>query len=79
MFVIDYIASLSSVSQFAHEREAVKTGVVGIALDKEIVKHHFEIKEIANKHNLIFLEAKLNNENLYEIESNSTPYVASIY
>ena len=53
IFVPDSFPSLTSVSQFNREREAVstffKTGLLGIALDNEIVKHLSEIKEIAKK------------------------------
>jgi hypothetical protein len=83
IFVPDSIASLTSVSQFNREREAVsiffKTGVLGIALDNDIMQHLLKIKDIAEKNNLILLEGKLNKDNLYELHTHSSSCSPSIY
>ena len=41
--------------------------------------NHLRIKEVAEKNNLTLLEGKLNNDNLYEIQNKSTPYVSLIF
>ena len=83
IYVPESIASLTSVSQFNRERDAIsiffQTGVLGIALNKKIRKHLFKIKEIAEQNNLILLEGHLNSDNLYELKPKLQPYSPSIY
>ena len=52
----------------------LKSGVIGVALNNDIINRLIKIKEIAELNDLILLEGNINENNLYEINNNPSKY-----